>query len=81
MMQVGKLVKVYVYLKGKRHEIEPDEARSLLAQLQAALGVPAQYPVFVPVPQLAPPMQPIPLPEPSWPSTTITFSSSQRAHA
>lgn len=58
MIQTVKLVKVYVYLKGKRHEIEPNEARSLLAQLQAALGTPAQVQqVFIPVPQpVTPPL-------------------------
>lgn len=76
MIQTGKLVKVYVYLKGKRHEIEPDEARALLAQLKAALGDPAQYPVYIPVPQLPQPVQPIPMPSPTWPPYLTTTCGS-----
>lgn len=69
MMQVGKLVKVYVYLKGRRIEVEPDEARALLARLKAALGdYPPAQPVFIPVPQ---PYPDTVSPTPHWPLPTV----------
>lgn len=85
MMQVGKLVKVYVYIKGKRIEVEPDEARALLAQLKAALGEPSQQvlPKYIPfaIPQWSVHPQPAFVPaDPYWPGPIVTCTG-QDTHA
>lgn len=76
MMQTGKLVKVFVYLKGKRIEIEPDEARALLAQLKATFGESQPQPVFIPVPQYPQPIDQTPAPFQPW-YPVVTCGSQQ----